>query len=114
LGGVASLIYLPIGLLVLSTAEGNRKGLPPEIGYVLIGVSVCMVPWAAVYAYLLYHTGRSLREQKRWKFIFVMAIVKCVLGGVLGIVLGVFTIIVLNRPSVQALFAQAAYPRDED
>ena len=90
--------------------------MPPEFGYFFIGLGIFLLLWRAVYAYLMFHTGQSLRQQKRWQFIFIMAIVDCVLGGVVGIVLGVFTIVILNRPSVKELFAEgdSPYPKNED
>lgn len=47
--------------------------------------------------------SRYLKEIKNYNFIFVIAILNC-LTGVLGILLGVFTIIELNKPHVKGLF----------
>jgi hypothetical protein len=103
-GAFISLIYLPIGIFILSSGDVNRNGLPPWAGYIFIGLTACMAPFNALVAYLLFHTGRSLRQQKRWKFIFVVAIIDCITGGAVGIVLGIFTIVVLTRESVKELF----------
>jgi len=47
--------------------------------------------------------SKYLKEIKNYNFIFVVAILNC-LTGILGIVLGIFTIIELNKPDVKALF----------
>ena len=47
--------------------------------------------------------SKYLKEIKNYNFIFVVAILNC-LTGILGIVLGVFTIIELNKPDVKELF----------
>jgi hypothetical protein len=52
----------------------------------------------------LFLVGRWLSARKRLTFCFVVACIQCV-NMPLGTLLGVFTIIVLNRPSVRALFA---------
>jgi hypothetical protein len=48
--------------------------------------------------------GRSIALRKRYSFAFVMACVECLFIP-FGTILGVFTIIVLLRESVKALFA---------
>ena len=63
---------------------------------------------------LLAVAGRRLAQRRSYMFCMVMAGVACMLTPV-GTVLGVFTIIVLNRPSVRRLFGRpmdaiTAYP----
>jgi len=111
-----SLILIPVGVWLASMTDTRRGALSPEFGYFFIGLGAFLLVWRGVYAFLMFHAGKSLRRQKRWKFVFIMAIVDCVLGGMPGIVLGVFTLIVLNRPSVKELFAESEspYARNED
>lgn len=47
--------------------------------------------------------AKYLKDIKNYNFILVVAILNC-LTGVLGILLGVFTIIELNKPEVKTLF----------
>lgn len=47
--------------------------------------------------------SKYLKEVKNYNFIFVISILNC-LTGILGILLGVFTIIELNKPHVKELF----------
>lgn len=107
---LAALILIPVGVWLASMKETQQGALPPEFGYFFIGLGVFMLLWRSVYAFLMLHAGKALRQQRRWKFVFLMAIADCVLGGMPGIVLGVFTIIVLNRPSVKELFAESESP----
>jgi hypothetical protein len=48
--------------------------------------------------------GRSLARRKRYLFCLIVAGTMCVMCNPLGTVLGVFTIVVLLRPSVKELF----------
>ncbi|MEZ4858775.1 MAG: hypothetical protein R2781_08190 [Flavobacteriaceae bacterium] len=47
--------------------------------------------------------AKYLKETRHYQFIFVVAILNCITG-VLGILLGVFTIIELQKPEIKALF----------
>lgn len=60
--------------------------------------------WTA--AALLLFAGRFLSQRRHWLFCLIVAGLSC-LNMPLGTVLGVFTIIVLNRESVKSLFAAA-------
>ncbi|WP_242670090.1 hypothetical protein [Gramella sp. KN1008] len=51
--------------------------------------------------------GKYLGERRKYDFIFVIAILNC-LTGILGILLGIFTIIELNKPNVKRLFGKPA------
>lgn len=50
-------------------------------------------------------TARYIKEKRNYTFIFVMSIINC-LSGILGILLGVFTIIEINKPHIKAQFDQ--------
>ncbi|MDX1939928.1 MAG: hypothetical protein SFU99_05205 [Saprospiraceae bacterium] len=47
--------------------------------------------------------SKYLKEIRNYNFIFVVAILNC-FTGVLGILLGVFTLVELNKPHIKALF----------
>ena len=59
------------------------------------------------FAVLILIAGRSIALRKHYMFCFVMACVECIFMP-FGTVLGVFTILVLNRQSVKELFAPRA------
>lgn len=70
----------------------------PIIGGFMILVSVTQ-------GILLLYAARFLRQRTHWVFILVMAGLLCL--NFPGMVLGVFTFIVLLRPSVKAMFGRA-------
>ena len=72
--------------------------------FVLLGGIFVLGGW--IFAALQALTGRFLRERTRYTFCLVVAGVSTLFMP-FGTVLGVFTIIVLIRPSVKALFGQA-------
>jgi hypothetical protein len=53
--------------------------------------------------------GQSLALRKRYSFVLVMACIECLFVP-FGTILGVFTIVVLSRESVKALFSAAQTP----
>ena len=59
--------------------------------------------FALVFGILTLMASKYLKEASHYNFILVMAVLNC-LTGVLGILLGVFTIIELNKPEVRVLF----------
>jgi hypothetical protein len=58
-------------------------------------------------AFCVFLAGRNLAQQRRYTFCLVIAGLLCIFIP-FGTVLGVFTIVVLVRPSVKALFEQQA------
>ncbi len=86
---------------------GAKDPPPPVLGAVLMAVGASLVTAGWVFAGCLVFAGRSLASRRRYTFCFVLAGLECVLCNPLGTVLGVFTIIVLLRPSVKALFGVA-------
>lgn len=84
---------------------GNDPDLTFNPGW-LIGV-ICGIGalLAIVFGILTILAGNYLTQYKNYNFIFVITILNC-LSGVLGIILGVFTIIELTKPEVKALFGK--------
>jgi len=112
-GGLAALfscipiIHLSIGIaIVLGAFEGGHcsDGPPSFIGYIFIVVALMCIACGWAFAICLIAAGRCLARKKRYVFCLVMAAIACVFMP-FGTVLGVFTIIVLMRPSVKELFA---------
>lgn len=76
---------------------------PPFVGVLLMvfGGAAVLVGWS--YAVCVALAGRSLARGERYSFCLVMAAISCALMP-FGTVLGVFTLLVLLRPSVKPLF----------
>lgn len=116
-GGIAAffflfpLIYLVLGVLFLIVP--NRligSGTPPPffLGWIFItlGGGFMVVGWAFAVCVIL--AGRFIVRRKHYIFCLVMASLNCLFMP-FGTILGVFTIVVLVRPSVKALF----YPGED-
>jgi hypothetical protein len=105
------LLYTTIGAIFIFAARHGtaRPGeeLPPEfLGWIfaVIGSVLFLIGLAMAICILI--AGRSLAHCKRYSFALVMACIECVFVP-FGTILGVFTIVVLSRESVRALFSTA-------
>ena len=113
------LIHLTVGLMFLF----NPPPPPPDGGpfpaeaigvvFALIGGAFVLGGWA--FATCIFVAGRSLAARKRYYFCLVMAALCCAFFPV-GTALGVFSLMVLLRPSVKEMFLQqvAIIPRPGD
>lgn len=105
------LFFIVIGLFVgtLFSSIPHKVGEPsPEIiggfvggFYAILGLIIFGV--ALTFGILLYKSGRNLTSRASHTFSFVIACICCICFP-LGTILGVFTIIVLTKDSVKALF----------
>jgi len=106
LGACIPIIHLVVGLACLAAPPGSLSGGPPPrlfgIVFATVGGSMVLFGWTV--AALLFFAGRFLAARTHYRFCFVVAALSCLMFP-LGTVLGVFTIIVLSRLSVKALFA---------
>lgn len=120
-GGLAAvfalfpIIHLVMGLVfVLAVPPLTVQGQPSQpnpaiIGWFFIILAGVFITLGLTMASLILMAGRSLSGRKRYNFCLVMACVECVFMP-FGTALGIFTIIVLNRPSVKQLFGVGAAP----
>lgn len=109
--GAIPIIYIVIGIAIVTGAvppqpQGPRGNAPPPpelIGWVFIGSAAVAMLFCWSLAVALVVAGRNLSRQKSWVFCLIVAGGAC-LYMPLGTILGVFTFIVLMRPSVKAAF----------
>lgn len=104
-------IHLAVGIGLVSGAfpvQHGHERPPPSVGwlFIFIGSVFILGGWSLAVVILL--AGRFLARRRHYMYCFVVAAIECLLMP-LGTALGVFTIIVLVRPSVKALF-QAVKP----
>ena len=101
-------IYIILGAVILNDPQAlanNNEQPPPALGWMLIGMGGCGMVLGLVGAALTILVGRSLAQRKRWLMCFIIACLQCVQFP-LGTCLGVFSIIVLNRPAVKQAFGR--------
>ena len=105
LGALFFSLYIIIGIFFLSVDIPQKAGDPPPefIGGFMIVFGLIFVVAFAVISILAFKTARSLKSHTNYTLCFVTAAIAC-LWVPLGTVLGVFTIVVLLRDSVKALF----------
>jgi hypothetical protein len=97
------LLYLGLGVAMLRGQLDGPHPPPPFIGWMMIAVGTTMTLMGLGYAVLVALAGRWLAKNRNWTFIMVVAALSCAFFP-FGTVLGVFTIIVLVKPEVKALF----------
>jgi hypothetical protein len=107
--GCFPLIHVSIGIAMLTGAfNAGPNPPPPELGlfFAVIGGSISLLFWSLAILKVL--AGRWLSQHTHCRFCFVVAVIEC-LQMPMGTALGVFTILVLSRDSVKALFAGISY-----
>jgi cytochrome bd-type quinol oxidase subunit 2 len=108
------LLYTTIGAIFIFAA---RHGTPkpgeepqPEFnGWIFAIVGSLLFLLGIAIAICILIAGRSLAKRTRYWFALVVACIECLFIP-FGTILGVFTIIVLSRESVKALFSTAQAP----
>jgi len=102
------IMHVVMGIVMIVSPEslfkdGSGNGPPPFIGWfaVLMGGGFVLFGWTL--AALLVAAGRSIARRRRHLFCLIVAGMACLMMP-FGTVLGVFTLITLNRPSIKAMF----------
>ena len=108
-GGVTAIfscipfIHVGIGIAMLYGRFDGSHPPPAFIAWVFIVLGSFFILCGWIIAAFMIMAGRRLRQRRARTFCFIVACVECVLMP-FGTVLGVFTIIVLNKAPVQQLF----------
>ncbi len=122
--GMAALVAcIPImhffmGLALATGALGDSDPGTRPVGFGIMAFAAFFIVAGWTFAALVAFAGRSLQTHRRYTYCLVMAGIECIFMPV-GTVLGVFTIIVLVRDSVKALFGMpvagnAATPAEDE
>jgi hypothetical protein len=113
-GGLITLIscififHIVMGAAIISGALNSAQNPPPpQAGWFFVGLGSCalMLGWAIGILNIL--SGRWMTQRRRRVFSLVMAGINCA-SFPFGTALGVFTFLVLLRPSVRASFEHHA------
>lgn len=107
------IIHLAIGVLMVAKPSifGDAKNSPPAfIGYLfaILGGAMVLAGWTL--AACSFAVGRFLARRKHYLFCLIVSGVNCMMAP-FGTALGVFTLIVLLRPEVKAMFIRPAMPQ---
>jgi hypothetical protein len=111
-GGMAAffacipILHLVIGLFLILAPEkfGHGSNQPPAfIGWFFVVFASIFILMGWTLAILILLAGRFIACRKYYPYCFIVACVECLFMP-FGTVLGVFTILVLNRQSVKPFF----------
>ena len=80
--------------------------IPPGLLPLIAGILLAVVTISAASAFCLLYAGYSLRHHQYRTFLLVIAALSC-LAIPYGTILGIFTFMVLQRPTARALFGEA-------
>jgi hypothetical protein len=110
-GGLFGLFYVGLGIFFLNASPATlnqRPGEPsPEVfGWIFIAIGTFVVLLAGTLGICTILAGRKLAKRTGYRFAFVMACIECI-GFPFGTILGVFTLIVLTKPTVKSMFQPA-------
>jgi hypothetical protein len=98
------LIYIFIGIMVLVMPEKSAdQEAAIFIGWLFIVIGAIVIAFSWTIAGLLIAAGRNLTKHRKHTFCLVVADFSCLFMP-LGTILGIFTLIVLMRPSVKTMF----------
>ena len=100
------ILHITIGVLMIASptflgSHGNAP--PPFMGWFFVILGSVFVLFGWLTAALVMYSGRCLSRRKHYLFSLIVAGLCCFFVP-LGTILGVFTIIVLLRPTVKELF----------
>ncbi|MGE8281362.1 MAG: hypothetical protein ACN6O2_13105 [Stenotrophomonas sp.] len=105
------LLHLVMGIAMVTGAlpmesnpPGSSNGEERMFGWIFIIFAGVFILFGLTLAGLIAYAGRCLMQRRRYLLCLVVAAISCMLMP-FGTVLGVFTLVVLMRPSVKAAFA---------
>jgi len=103
LGALCGGLYLIMGVVMATVGGADNDDEAMAMGVVFGGMGLLVLLIVIPVAVLNFLTARGLAHLRRKTLIYVMAAIAC-LNVPLGTVLGVFTFIVMGRPTVKAAF----------
>jgi hypothetical protein len=111
--GCFPLIHLTIGVALLAGGlPSNRRDLVPAavVGGLFVGIAVFIMVLLWTFSVLVFRAARKLESRRGYTYCLVIAGLLCMFMP-FGTALGVFTLVVLVRPSVKEMFAAQDEPR---
>jgi hypothetical protein len=84
-------------------SANHSEPFPSPLSWIFILIGAIGMIICLVYGILTLLAAKRIKERRSYTFILVVGILNC-FTGMLGIALGVFSIVELNKPDVKALF----------
>ncbi len=113
LTGLFALVFVAMGIFVtvIPLTNSTRNGQPPPdwFGWMFVGIGIALLIFALGMAALSYFCSRFLRQRRHPVYCMIVACLNC-LSMPFGTVLGVATIVVLQREEVRRTFEQNPVP----
>ena len=81
----------------------HDEHMPFNPGYIFLILGGIGFVILVTFGILSLMASKRLNEKRGYQFIFVISILSC-LTGILGILLGIFTLIEISKPEVKSLF----------
>ena len=109
--GCFPIIHLVVGIAMVSGGFGHAKVGEPSpalFGWLFVVAAATFILTAWTLAVCTLVAGRNLARRKRYLFCLVVAAIMAAMCMPFGTILGVFTIVVLMRPSVKESFGVPA------
>ena len=98
------LLYAGFGFFIEGIIEKEaNKELPFNPASIIMIIGGIGFVFAVITGILTIIASNYIKAVKNYNFVFAMAIVNC-LTGILGILLGIFTLIEISKPETKALF----------
>jgi hypothetical protein len=105
LGACVPILHVGMGVFILMAAPADE--VPRLVGILLVVFASVAILAGWTLAIALFMAGRRLSGRRGRTFCLVVAALSCLMVP-LGTVLGIFTLVVLSRGSVQQLFLEGS------
>jgi hypothetical protein len=99
-GSGFGLLYIVLASVGTMEVSGNTN--PETARQILVVFGIVAIALSSIYGIVVIMAGSKLRKQRGYRFCFFVSILD--LLSFPGLVLGIFTLIVLMRPTVKELF----------
>jgi hypothetical protein len=98
-----AIIHIILGIGMIAGMSAADAGAGALVGYIFLaaGLAVLLLGWGM--GGLMVYSGRMIQRRQKRTFSMVMAGLQC-LSFPVGTALGVWSLIVLNRPSVKSIY----------
>lgn len=107
------LMHLVMGIAMLTSTAGfsdqSGSSPPPFVGWLFIILGGFFIFVGLTMSMVIALSGRFITRRTRYPYSFVVACIECVFLP-FGTILGIFTIIVLSRPSVKEQYQPSGAP----